>query len=113
MQSFQNFKDRSSLSTWSDEARYLVFDDIPWDEFAKLNYPNKKGLLTQNGKMNATDKYRGTIEINVRQPAIVLLNPEDAGSLIEEPITIRQKRMAEYWKKRAFIYTMGNTTSKG
>ena len=53
--------------------------------FSKLNYPNKKGLLTQNGKINATDKYRGTKEINVRQPAIVLLNPEDAGSLLVEP----------------------------
>ncbi len=29
-----------------------MYDDVPWDEFKNLNYPNKKGLLTQNGKMN-------------------------------------------------------------
>ncbi len=95
----------------------------------KLNYPNKKGLLTQNGKMNvrkgnytnyhrfltseATDKYRGTQEINVRQPAIVLLNPEDAGSLIAtEHTSIEQQQNAAYWKKRVFIYIMGNIIMK-
>jgi hypothetical protein len=100
------FKERWNLDHWSDFARYSVYDDIPWDDFAKLNYPNKKGLLTQNGRMHATDKYRGTKEINVRQPAIVLLNPEDAGSLLTEPLTLQQQQTAEYWKERAFIYIM-------
>lgn len=100
------FKERWNLDNWSDYARYSVYDDIPWDDFAKLNYPNKKGLLTQNGKMNATDKYRGTKEINVRQPAIVLLNPEDVGSLLAEPITLQQQQTAMYWKERACIYIM-------
>ena len=100
------FKERWNLDQWSDYARYSVYDDIPWDDFAKLNYPNKKGLLTQNGRMNATDKYRGTREINVRQPAIVLLNPEDAGSLLAEPVTEQEKQTAMYWKERAFIYIM-------
>ena len=61
----------------------------------------------QNGRMHATDKYRGTKEINVRQPAIVLLNPEDAGSLLSQPVTMQQQQTAEYWKERAFIYIMG------
>lgn len=100
------FKERWNLDHWSDYARYSVYDDIPWDEFSKLNYPNKKGLLTQNGRMNATDKYRGTKEINVRQPAIVLLNPEDAGSLLAEPVTVQEQQTAMYWKERAFIYIM-------
>lgn len=100
------FKERWNLDHWSDFARYSVYDDIPWDDFSKLNYPNKKGLLTQNGRMNATDKYRGTKQINVRQPAIVLLNPEDAGSLLAEPVTEQQKQIAQYWKERAFIYIM-------
>ena len=100
------FKERWNLDHWSDFARYSVYDDIPWDDFSKLNYPNKKGLLTQNGRMNATDKYRGTKEINVRQPAIVLLNPEDAGSLLTEPVTVQQQQTADYWKERAFIYIM-------
>lgn len=100
------FKERWNLDQWSDYARYSVYDDIPWDDFAKLNYPNKKGLLTQNGRMNATDKYRGTREIHVRQPAIVLLNPEDAGSLLAEPVTVQEQQTAMYWKARAFIYIM-------
>ena len=100
------FKERWNLDNWSDYARYSVYDDIPWDDFSKLNYPNKKGLLTQNGKINATDKYRGTKEINVRQPAIVLLNPEDAGSLLVEPVTQQEHQIAMYWKQRAFIYIM-------
>ena len=102
------FKERWNLDHWSDYARYSVYDDIPWDEFSKLNYPNKKGLLTQNGRMNATDKYRGTKEINVRQPAIVLLNPEDAGSLLDEPVTLQQQQLAQYWKERAFVYVMND-----
>ena len=51
------FKERWNLEKWSDYARYSVYDDVPWDDFAKLNYPNKKGLLTQNGKMNVRNHY--------------------------------------------------------
>lgn len=100
------FKERWNLDQWSNYARYSVYDDIPWDDFSKLNYPNKKSLLTQNGKMNATDKYRNTKEINVQQPAIVLLNPEDAGTLLTEPVTRKEQQTAMYWKQRAFIYIM-------
>ncbi|CAF3030060.1 unnamed protein product [Rotaria sp. Silwood2] len=39
------------------------------------------------------------------------MNPEDAGSLLEEPITDRQKNTAAYWNERAFIYIMGNCLS--
>ncbi|CAF1357023.1 unnamed protein product [Adineta steineri] len=101
------FKGRWNLDSWHDYARYSVYDDIAWDDFSKLNYPNKKDLLTQNGKINATDKYRRTVEINVRQPAIVLLNPEDTGSLTREPITLEEHQLAQYWKKRATVYIMG------
>ena len=45
-------------------------------------------------------------EINVQQPAIVLLNPEDAGSLLTEPSTLQEQQTAMYWKERAFIYVM-------
>lgn len=47
-----HFKGRWNLDTWSDYARYSVYDDIPWDDFQKRNYPNKKELLTQNGYTN-------------------------------------------------------------
>ncbi|CAF1436330.1 unnamed protein product [Rotaria sordida] len=102
------FQERWNLDAWNDYARYSVYDDIPWDDFSKLNFPNKKNLLTQKKfKINATDKYRGTKEINARQPAIVLMNPDDAGSLLEQPMTDRQKKTMEYWKERASIYIMG------
>ena len=46
------FKGRWRLDGWSDYARYSVYDDIPWDDFEKLNYPAKEDLLTQNGDVN-------------------------------------------------------------
>lgn len=46
------FKGRWNLDAWNDYARYSVYDDIPWDQFENLNYPNKKHLLTQNGQLH-------------------------------------------------------------
>jgi energy-coupling factor transporter ATP-binding protein EcfA2 len=48
------FKGRWNLDAWNDYARYSVYDDIPWDQFQTLNYPNKKDLLTQNGKTHVS-----------------------------------------------------------
>ena len=45
------FQDRWILDNWIDCARYSVYDDIPWDDFEKKNYPSKKSLLTQNGRI--------------------------------------------------------------
>ena len=36
------------------------------------------------------------------------MNPEDAGSLTEEPTTARSHQLAAYWKERTFVYIMGN-----
>lgn len=44
----------------------------------------------------------------MRQPAIVLLNPQHVGSLLAEPIDENQKRSSEYWQQRAVIYIMSN-----
>jgi septin family protein len=41
------FQDRWNLDKWNNYARYSVYDDIPWDDFSKLNFPSKKNLLTQ------------------------------------------------------------------
>ena len=41
------YQERWNLDTWNDYARYSLYDDIPWDDFSKLNFPNKKNLLTQ------------------------------------------------------------------
>ncbi|CAF1327988.1 unnamed protein product [Rotaria sordida] len=98
------FQERWNLDAWNNYARYSVYDDIPWDDFAKLNFPNKKNLLTQKTyKISVRTK-----QINIRQPAIVLLNSEDAGSLLEEPISDRQKKTAAYWNERAVIYIMAS-----
>jgi len=103
------FQSRWSLDEWSDYARYSVYDDVPWDKFEQHNFPSKKGLLTQNGPLPVTDKYRKTLTINVQQHAIVLMNPEDAGSLNAEPKNEQQKQAADYWKERLYIYRMGKS----
>ena len=41
------FQERWNLDEWNNYARYSVYDDIPSDDFSKLNFPNKKNLLTQ------------------------------------------------------------------
>ncbi|CAF1539189.1 unnamed protein product, partial [Adineta ricciae] len=55
----------------------------------------------------ATDKYKPCTEINIQQPAIVLLNPEDAGSLIAEPANTAERRFVRYWRHRAIVYRLG------
>ncbi|CAF4079530.1 unnamed protein product [Adineta steineri] len=105
---YNYFQGRWRLDSWKNSARYLIFDDIPWDKFEQLGFPSKKSLLTQNGLTMATDKYRPSTRINIRQPAIVLLNDEDAGSLIPQPpITVEQQQTFNYWQHRAIIYHMG------
>ena len=47
------------------------------------------------------------MSINVRQPAIVLMNPENAGSLLATPMTAAAQQLAAYWRKRATVYVMG------
>jgi hypothetical protein len=41
-------------------------------------------------------------------PAIVLLNPEDAESLLK-PSNDKEKAEYDYWQKNAFIYIMGKS----
>ncbi|CAF2045937.1 unnamed protein product [Rotaria magnacalcarata] len=100
------FKGRWCLNTCSDDARYLIFDDIPWDEFENRSFPSKKDLLSVNGAVAVTDKYHLTVTINVTMPSIVLLNPVDEDSLTVIPATEQEKRQAEYWAKRAVVYRM-------
>ena len=40
-------------------------------------------------------------------PAIVLLNPENAGSLTATPHTLKERQNAAYWSERAVVYEMG------
>ncbi|CAF1330816.1 unnamed protein product [Rotaria magnacalcarata] len=101
------FKGHWCLNTWDEKARYLTFDDIPWDDFNDESYPNKKNLLSANGKTGVADKYKGSSTINVTMPSIVLLNPGGTGSLTRTPIIAEEKDDADYWSRRAFIVTMG------
>ena len=32
------FQERWNLDLWNNYARYSVYDDIPWDDFVKLNF---------------------------------------------------------------------------
>lgn len=54
-----------------------------------------------------TDRYRKSVTIHVRQPAIVLMNPEDTGSLLIRSRSDKQEDSPDYWQKRATIYVMG------
>ena len=51
--------------------------------------------------MNATDKYRAMRAINVRRSTIVLLNPEDAGSLLAQPVTLQEQQSAVYCREKS------------
>ena len=55
----------------------------------------------------APDKGKGSKLITVKMPAIVLMNPEDAGSLLAVPKDSKSRDNAAYWKSRAFIINMG------
>lgn len=44
------FDDKSTdMKSWSNYARYAVYDNIDWDQFEVRNYPDRKRLLTQSG----------------------------------------------------------------
>jgi hypothetical protein len=48
--------------------------------------------------------------IHVTQPAIVLLNRHDAGSLLTQPETAKEHDVADYWRERTFVYCMGKSS---
>ena len=58
-----------------------------------------------------TDKYKPSTEIHIRQPAIVLPSPDDAGSLMTEQLLLsiqqQQQHIYGYWQQRAVLYRMG------
>ena len=49
--------------------------------------------------------------IHVRQPAIVLLDPNEAGSLLVEPVTDEQKETYKFWQEHAIIHILGTRSS--
>ena len=56
---------------------------------------------------SVTHPYKKHNQINVKQPAIVLLNPgRSDGSLAAAPTSEFEQDNADYWKQRAVIYRM-------
>ncbi|CAF5100588.1 unnamed protein product, partial [Rotaria sp. Silwood1] len=56
----------------------------------------------------ATDTNTEIIEIDVAQPAIVLLEPgQSEGALGRQPLTYEDECEATFWQQRAIIYRMG------
>ena len=35
--------------SWFDDCRYIVVDDVPWDDYMKRKFPVKEDFLTANG----------------------------------------------------------------
>lgn len=42
---------------WNNYARYSVYDNIPWDQFKKLSFPDRKRLLCQGGRLNVGQRH--------------------------------------------------------
>ncbi len=59
------FQQRWNLDLWNDYARYSVYDDVPWNDFSKHNFPRKKNLLTQK-----TTKFSVCIYVNIHSSSI-------------------------------------------
>ena len=48
------FNKQWNSEMWSNYARYSVYDNIPWGQFEKLNFPDKRRLLCQGGRINVS-----------------------------------------------------------
>ncbi len=53
--------------TWNNNADYMIFDDIPWDEFEKpsYGYPKKQDLLTGQKHLHVVYTSSQKILINI------------------------------------------------
>lgn len=85
---------QTNLEKWSDDARYIVLDDIGW----KFVAPSAKQLLTAMGEVDLTDKYRKKVTKVNYLPAIYLTNRDpreemDAGDV-------------EYWEANMSFVTL-------
>ncbi|CAF1250811.1 unnamed protein product [Rotaria magnacalcarata] len=103
---YNYYQESWNVDTWSDYARYTIYDNIPWDEFDKRHFPSKESLLNQKGSINATGKYRPMKTIHITQPAIVILNEHTTGSLLAKPKTEREHKELKFWRERIVLYVM-------
>lgn len=97
------FRGHFNIDKWDPEAKYIVFDDIPW-----AFIPQKKSLLTQMGECDITQKYRPVRTINVTMPAIVLANPGDGPDefMYDPKGTAVHPLNDPYWNDNAVVYML-------
>jgi hypothetical protein len=84
------FRGTFNIDKWDDDARYIIFDDIPWKDTKSY----QKQLFTAMGEVEITDRYRPKRTIETYKPCIYLTN--------EYPIFETQESK-EYWKINATI----------
>ena len=62
--SYNYFNGQWRLNDYNDTARYSIYDNIGWDRFEEYGYPNKKRILTQDGRFNVCDIFAFIIPID-------------------------------------------------
>ncbi|CAM4835020.1 unnamed protein product [Rotaria magnacalcarata] len=90
---------------WNNKSTYIVIDDVPWDKFEDRVFLSHKDLLTGQQYVCAKEKGSKPKPIVTKMQAIVVLNPEDARSLLN-PSTDKEKASLKYWQQRTYIRVM-------
>ncbi len=49
---YNYYDDEWNPDTFNPYADYTIYDNIHWDEFENMNYPDKKLLLLQGGRIH-------------------------------------------------------------
>ncbi|CAF1453571.1 unnamed protein product [Adineta steineri] len=111
LSSFYNYyyDDEWDPETFNPSAHYTIYDNISWDEFENIGYPHKKHLLLQGGRIHTINNRGKPAIVEVYQPAIVLLNPKNQGSLKDISCTTDQyddDNDNNFWNQHACIYRM-------
>ncbi|CAF1495196.1 unnamed protein product [Adineta steineri] len=112
---FYNYYDDAwNPDTFNPYAHYTIYDNLPWDEFENIGYPDKKHLFLQGGRIHTINNRGKPTIVEVYQPAIVLLNPENQGSLEDissnaDPIDHNNDN--NFWNQHSCIYRMKDDES--
>lgn len=80
----------------------LIFDDNP--EISEKKFKYRKGLLTQMGAAFLADKYRAKRNVDVTQPAIVLVNKAEYVPWCTDP----SHDEYDYWQRNSTVVDIGN-----
>ncbi|CAF1046442.1 unnamed protein product [Adineta steineri] len=90
---FQSKNNHEKVATWEEALA------------SRTTLKDTKSKSKNNYKV-ATDKRQKSQLLVGNMPAIVLLNPEDAGSLLREPKTDEEIHERAYWDKNSFKIIM-------